>query len=138
MAVEENMTKVTLKKKKERDSTKKKKAIFPELLFSKGGFIKEVCRSIGISRQTYYRWMESDEKFRKAVKDEQEGLLDFAESKLFNLINDKHPTAIIFFLKTKGRHRGYIERTEMEFQGSEKKPLRIILENANPNHGKKD
>lgn len=40
--------------------------------------------------------------------------LDLAETKLVQKINDGNMTAIIFYLKTKGRHRGWIERREIE------------------------
>ena len=43
--------------------------------------------------------------------------LDFAESKLYELVDDKHPTAIIFLLKTKGKDRGYVERQEFDIEG---------------------
>jgi len=44
---------------------------------------------------------------------EKESLLDLAESKLISNIQDGDNTAIIFFLKTQGKERGYIERNEM-------------------------
>ncbi len=49
------------------------------------------------------------------------GVLDFAESNLKKLEKEGNPAATIFFLKTKGKKRGYIERQEIELQ--EKKPL---------------
>jgi len=61
--------------------------------------------------------MAEDEKFKKAIDDEKEGLIDFAESKLFNLINEKNTVAIIFFLKTQGKHRGYIEQSDVGISG---------------------
>lgn len=39
--------------------------------------------------------------------------LDYAESALLKLIKEGNATALIFFLKTKGKHRGYIERSEL-------------------------
>ena len=79
-----------------------------------------ICKEIKINRQTYYNWMEKDEKFATAIEDEQEGLIDFVESKAFNLINEKNPTMIIFFLKTKGKHRGYVETQEHKVSGEMK------------------
>ena len=73
---------------------------FLELFTAKAGNISELCKAIGVSRQAYYNWMKEDEKFKTAVEDAQESLIDFAESKLLNLIDEKNVTAIIFFLKT--------------------------------------
>jgi hypothetical protein len=56
--------------------------------------------------------MEKDSKFRQAYNDQTESLIDFAETALLNSIRKGSDTATIFFLKTKGKDRGYIERQE--------------------------
>ena len=90
----------------------KKKKIFLELFLTKTGNISELCKSVGINRTTYYNWLKRDEKFAENIKNEEEALIDFAESKLMIMINEKNPAAVIFFLKTKGKRRGYIESAE--------------------------
>jgi hypothetical protein len=55
------------------------------------------------------------------VEELSEVAIDFAESHLHKLIKDGNPAATIFFLKTKGKGRGYIERQEIAV--AEKKPL---------------
>ena len=40
--------------------------------------------------------------------------MDFVESKLHKQIKDDNTTATIFYLKTKGKKRGYVERREVE------------------------
>ena len=72
------------------------------------------CLSVGISRVTYYKWREKDEKFRQECEDIEEEAIDFVENKLFGRINDNDTTAMIFFLKTKGKKRGYVEKVEQE------------------------
>jgi len=130
-----NSTKSTSIKK--RNKTDLNKENFITLFFKHTGNISFICKTIGIHRTTYYQWLKKDKKFRETIDAELEGLIDFVESKLFNLIDDKNVAAVIFFLKTKGKGRGYVERIEQLLQGDELKPLRIILENANPNHRKK-
>lgn len=109
------------------NQTTLKKQKFVELFFTKVGNISELCKSVGIHRSTYYVWMQEDEKFKAKIEAEMEGLIDFAESKLFNLMNDKNVTAIIFFLKTRAKSRGYIEKVEQVISGDEFKPLKVIV-----------
>ena len=85
------------------------------------GIVSTACEKAGISRQTHYNWMKDDPEYKEAVRAIEERTIDFAESHLHALIKDKNPAATIFFLKTKGKTRGYIERQEIEV--SEPRPL---------------
>lgn len=85
------------------------------------GIVSTACEKAGISRQTHYNWLKDDPEYREAVRSIEERTIDFAESHLHALIKDKNPAATIFFLKTKGKNRGYIERQEIEV--SEPRPL---------------
>ena len=78
------------------------------------GIVTKACKSTDISRQTHYRWMQEDDDYAEAVRDLENVALDFAESKLHEQISNGNPTCIIFYLKTKGRPRGYVERQEQE------------------------
>ena len=76
------------------------------------GNISATCKEVGISRETFYRWMREDKKFETKVSEVGEANIDFAESMLLKNIREGKETSLIFFLKTKGKNRGYIERTE--------------------------
>lgn len=78
------------------------------------GVVTIACEKVGIARKTHYEWYNNDKDYRKAVDDIADVALDFAESMLHKQIQDKDTTATIFFLKTKGKKRGYIERTEVD------------------------
>ena len=104
------------------------KSAFLQRFFKATGNVSHICREVGISRQTFYGWVDNDADFKDAIEAEKEGLIDFAESKLFNLINDKNPTAIIFFLKTKAKHRGYVERQEHQHSGELKTDNKLTIE----------
>ena len=93
-----------------------KKALL-EALEKSMGIVTTACEEVGINRWTYYDYYNKDEDFKKKVDELAEVALDFAESKLYKNINEGKETSIIFYLKTKGKKRGYIEKTETEFSG---------------------
>ena len=101
-------------KKVTKVTTSDKKKNFLEALHSNLGNISEACNKINISRQTYYRWIDDAQDFESKCKNVSESLLDLAENRLLEKINDYDTTSIIFFLKTKGKKRGYIEKQEVE------------------------
>jgi hypothetical protein len=81
------------------------------------GVVTTACKTVGIARQTFYEWMKEDAAFAEAVKDIENVSLDFAESQLLKQIREDNTTAILFYLKTKGKKRGYVERQEVENSG---------------------
>lgn len=98
------------------------------------GIVSTACNSVGISRQTHYRWLSEDPEYKQQVEDIAEMAIDFVESKLHekikgvtmgkegedaDVIYELAPsdTAIIFYLKTKAKKRGYVERSEVEQSG---------------------
>ena len=85
-----------------------KKAMI-EALEKSLGIVTTACKSVGISRETHYRWLKEDDQYRQTVEALSDMVLDFAESQLHKQILDGNTTATIFYLKTKGRRRGYIE-----------------------------
>lgn len=76
------------------------------------GVVTSAVKIVGINRSTHYDWMKDDEWYAKEVNSLQDVALDFAESKLFKSIENGSDACTIFYLKTKGKHRGYVERQE--------------------------
>ena len=77
------------------------------------GIVTTACRNVQIDRSTHYRWLKEDEDYKKECDSISDIALDFAESQLHQQIKDKIPSSTIFYLKTKGKRRGYVERTEI-------------------------
>jgi hypothetical protein len=98
-----------------------KKAIL-EALEKSLGVVTTACKKVGIGRTQYYNWLKDDEEFAKEVDDIQNVALDFAESQLHKQIGEGNTSATIFYLKTKGKKRGYIERVEQSVS-FEEQPL---------------
>ena len=78
------------------------------------GIVTNACKIVNLDRSTFYKYYNEDEQFASDVDSMQDYVLDFAESKLLENIKDKKETSIIFYLKTKGRKRGYIEKIEQD------------------------
>lgn len=90
-----------------------KKNVFVEKMKKTLGNITASSEAAGINRCTYYEWYEKDADFRAAIDSIAESCIDFAESSLMQQIKDGNPTSTIFYLKTKGKKRGYIETQEL-------------------------
>tara|TARA_R100001443_G_C3347314_1_gene175930 strand:+ start:74 stop:427 length:354 start_codon:yes stop_codon:yes gene_type:complete len=88
------------------------------------GVVTVACNSADVPRSTYYKWLKEDEEFAKAVKEIENIALDFGESQLHKQIGDGSTSATIFFLKTKGKKRGYIERSELDLSSGDE-PIKI-------------
>ena len=88
----------------------KNKEAFIKAFPEKACNISETAAAIGIDRNTYYRWRDEDEEFRDTIENAREATIDFAECQLLKQIKEGNITAFIFFLKTRGRSRGYVER----------------------------
>jgi hypothetical protein len=105
-----------------------------EALEETKGIVTDAIRKVGkIARSTFYEWLKDDAEFKAKVDEIQDVALDFVEGKLFEKINgvqvrksvdsetgedivyDLPPSdvAITFYLKTKGKRRGYVERQEI-------------------------
>jgi hypothetical protein len=91
-----------------------KKGQMLEALEKSLGIVTTATKAAGISRETHYRWMKEDPEYKEKVDSIGDIALDFAESQLHKQIREGNSTATIFFLKTKGKNRGYIERQEVQ------------------------
>jgi len=101
----------------------KKEAVLQALEKSLG-IVTTAVKSVGIARSTFYKWINEDEDFAKKVKDIENITLDFAESQLHKQIQDGNTSATIFYLKTKGKKRGYVEKSELDLTSGEE-PVKI-------------
>jgi hypothetical protein len=101
------------------DKTEQHKKAMLEALEKSLGVVTSACKSVGIGRTTHYLWLDNDLEYKKAVQDLDNVALDFAESQLHKQIQEGNSTATIFYLKTKGKKRGYIERQEIAHEGIE-------------------
>ena len=106
--------------KKPHNSTRKKAML--DALKSALGIVSIACKNCDVDRGTHYDWLRADPSYASAVSDLENVVLDFGESALHKLIKEGDTAATIFFLKTKGKKRGYVERSEHHHLVTEKVP----------------
>lgn len=108
-------------------STAKRKAAMLDSLTRSMGVIAQAVKETGICRATHYKWMKQDEDYKAKVDEIFETLLDYAEHQLHSLIQKKNPAAIFFFLKSRGKARGYGFQKEEEFEAPDEEVVKIVL-----------
>ena len=91
------------------------------------GLLTMAAAKAGIGYRTVCRYVAEYPSVKEAAQDAKENMLDFAESKLYSKIRDGDNTAIIFYLKTQGKSRGYIERQEVSGEGGGPITHKIIV-----------
>ena len=79
----------------------------------KRGNIAAVARSFGVTRKAIYDRIHKSAKLQATLEESREVMLDNAETELYDQALDGNTTALIFFLKTQGKRRGYVERSEI-------------------------
>lgn len=102
------------------DSKALKKKALIEALEKSLGVVTSACKACNVSRSQFYEYVNTDPEFAANVRDIDDVLLDFAEAQLYKQIKEGNTTATIFFLKTKGQRRGYIEKSQVEHSGEMK------------------
>ena len=110
------------------------------------GVVSSAVKQVGIARSTHYEWLDQSSKtysepYAREVHAVKDVALDFVESQMFQKIQgvkvttadgqtaykrDPDATCIIFYLKTQGKNRGYIERVQTE-EISDREPIEVHI-----------
>lgn len=90
-----------------------------EALAAAGGVQSDAARILGCSRSTLNGYVRRYPDLQQVIVDTREEALDLAESQLQKKMKEGNMTAIIFFLKTQGKHRGYVEKGEAPVKADE-------------------
>lgn len=105
-------------------------------------------KNISVTRQAVLKRIHKSPELQQAREDAETKILDLAEGKLIKAIRDEKLAAIIFYLKCKGKARGYIEKTEIAgeietkpaknpFSGMDTRELIEMVKNETPNERRK-
>ena len=93
------------------------KAKFLKGIAGSAGIRSVIAKRIGVSRKALWEYLKKNEWARIALESEEELISDIAETNLFKCIRNGDKWALAFYLKTKGRERGYVEKREVEHSG---------------------
>lgn len=92
---------VTTKQSAAIDKLDGKKRRFVDLFDQLFGHITNTCQAVGISRQTYYDWLEKDPDFATAILESEAHLNDEIRQVLIEKAASGDMTAVIFYLKNR-------------------------------------
>jgi hypothetical protein len=75
------------------------------------GVVTYAAKAAKIDPSTHYEWLAKDKEYADSVHKLKDIPLDFAESSLHKLIRKGNVAASIFYLKCRGKQRGYVEQS---------------------------
>ena len=90
------------------------------------GIVTPACNQVKISRDRFYTYYNEDPEFKKAVDDIQGIQLDFVENQLFRKIKDGSERSILFYMRYKGRKRGYSDELQINSNNISEISIKII------------
>jgi hypothetical protein len=112
------------------DKTEQHKKAMLDALEKSLGVVTSAAKAVGVGRTTHYLWMQEDKEYKAAVDELSDVAIDFAESQLHKQIKEGNSTATIFFLKTKGKKRGYVERQEVDVSSGKLFQIEVLGEDS--------
>lgn len=92
-------------------------------MFHYKGIVTDALKSIGLTHAVHLTWLREDAEYAQRIHDAQESAIDWVETQLFKQVKAGVPSSTQFYLKTKAKHRGYTERTEIT--GAEGGPIEV-------------
>jgi len=90
------------------------------------GIVTSACKEVSISRDRFYTYYNTDEEFRKKVDLINDYTLDFAETQLLKKIKDGSERSILFYMRYKGKRRGYTDSVDITSNGKDITEIKLI------------
>ena len=99
-----------------------------EALESVLGIASTACHQVNVPYKRYKRWLLTDPEFKRAAEAITDITIDFVETQLFRQIQEGNTQATMFYLRTKAKHRGYVETPLLNIDTIN--PIQILLPNG--------
>jgi len=103
-------------------TTKRTKEEVIQAVRATRGGVYQAARNLGVHASVLYDYAKRWPEILDVIREERGLLIDTAESKLHEAVNNGEAWAICFFLKTQGKSRGYVEKTQ--FVGDSDNPIK--------------
>jgi|APSaa5957512622_1039677.scaffolds.fasta_scaffold196247_1 hypothetical protein len=112
-------------KKINKKTIKKQQAI--EYWRTTRGNISNICQAIGITRQTFYNWLNKDKGFAEKISNCESELNDDIRDVLIHKAGDGNLQAVKFYLSK--RHPDFMDKSASQSieQDKDQDPLVIVL-----------
>lgn len=94
-------------------SLRQRKKKFLKAFAQHHGIVKRAAEAISIRREDFYKWYKEDEDFKRQADAISEGCVDEAEGKLWEHIENDSEKSLHFYLRAKGKQRGYYDKSEV-------------------------
>lgn len=108
---------------------KKRQKVMLQALRVHKGLVTHACNAANVGRTTHYKWLRECEDYKIAVDEIDDFVLDEIENAAMRMIEEgKNPAIIIFYLKTKGKKRGFVEKQEIEFSAGDMTTIRSLIQ----------
>jgi hypothetical protein len=91
------------------------------------GNVGLACKQVKLDRAEYLKWLNDDRDFRFNVMVLIEEIGDNVEDRLMQKINEGDTAAILFYCKTKLKHRGYVEDQNKANVGAAKTKINVMV-----------
>ena len=95
---------------------KEKQARFLQSYIDNLGHITKACEDAGIGRKTYYRWMKKP-NFKEKFDETLETHNDLIFQRILRIAMESDKDMLKFWAKTQMKHRGFVEKQEIEVGG---------------------
>lgn len=90
------------------------------------GIVSAACNEVGISRNTFYMWYKEDPEFKRDVDELNDVTLDFVENQLLKKVKEGSERSILFYMKYKGKKRGYNDSLDITSGGDKITEIKLI------------
>jgi hypothetical protein len=105
-----------------------KKVDVEEALKKSRGMVSPAARRLGCEPNTIRNYAARYPSVQQVMDEQRDQFLDESEIQLIGAVNRSEPWAISFALRTVGRKRGYVERSEHEVTGKDGGAIEIVTE----------
>ena len=89
-----------------------------------------VAKAFGVTRGAVTRYIDAHPELKDVQQEAEQGLLDLGETALYASVIKREPWAVKFLLATKGKGRGYVERSEVTGKDGGEVVIKVIYDDV--------